>query len=177
MTAINKQSDEVEVAKARIEAVRQGILDGNQKFTARDLSDAKDALEFAELREDAKRAAEEKAAAAARRENLLGLQKQLSGVAEKQPIIEKKFNAFEKSLADYLSAVVVHQKELQAIRDALAGGGFVEGFTPGPIADIDCSAGLTVEIGATSARSVEPSETVKRLTDRLLGEFSQNLRA
>jgi hypothetical protein len=177
MKEINNEANEVETAKAKVEAVRQGILEGNQKLTARDLSEAKDALEFAELRQEARRAAEEKAAAAARRANLLDLQKQLSDIADTRPVIEKKFNAFEKSLTDYLSAVVVHQKELQAVRDAIQSGGFAEGFTPGPIEGIDVSIGRTVEIGATIATSIEPNEAIKQLTERLLGEFSQNLRS
>ncbi len=166
----------VEAAHAKIESIRSSIIDGDTKLNANDLAAARSALEFAELQDAAKQAAEQKAIAATRRANLLDLQKQLSGIADTRPAIDKKFTAFENSLTNYLSAVVVHQKELQAVRDAITNGGFVEGFAPGPIEGIPTSIGRTLEIGAASARNIEPNEAVKLFVERVLGQFSQDLR-
>jgi hypothetical protein len=175
MTQINN-GNAVETANARIESIRQAIINGDTKLSANDLAAAKNQLDFAELQEAAKKHAEEKAIADTRRANLLALQKTLGQIADSRPVIDKKFVVFEKSLTDYLSAVVVHQKELQVVRDAIQSGGFAEGFAPGPVENIPTSIGRTVEIGAASARNIEPNEEIKLLTERLLGEFSQNLR-
>jgi hypothetical protein len=175
MTQTNN-NNAVQSANAKIESIRQAIINGDTKLTSADLAAARSELEFAELQESAWVIAEQKAIEASRRANLLALKETLAKLADTRPAIDKKFTAFEKSLTDYLSAVVVHQKELQAIRDAIQTGGFAEGYMPGPIEGIDVSIGRTVEIGATSARNIEPIEAIKLLTERLLDEFSQNLR-
>jgi hypothetical protein len=176
MTQTNKELNTVATATAKIQTIRQAIIGGDTKLNANDLAAARSELEFARLRDEARQIAEQKAIDAARRATLLDLQKQLSGIADTTQIIEKKFSAFEKSLTDYLAAVVVHAKSLQSVRDAIASGGFAEGYTPGPIEGIDVSIGRKVEIGATSALNIEPAEAIQRLTERLLSEFSRNLR-
>ncbi len=175
MTQINN-TNAVEAAKSKIETIRQAIIGGDKKLTANDLSAARSELEFAELQESAKEIAASLAVDEARRSNLLDLQKQLRVVSESAVVVEKKFAAFEKNLTDYLSSVVVYQKDLRSVSDELANGGFLPGYTPGPIADVPATVGRNVEIGEVVAGHIEPKERIKTLVDRRLGEFGEDLR-
>jgi hypothetical protein len=177
MIKINEETNAVEAANAKIQSIRQAIVNGDKKFTASDLSNAKNELEFAELQDEAKRVAEQKAIDNSRRADLLNLQKTLAQIADSRPVIDKKFIAFEKNLSDYLSAVVVHYKELRAVREALMSGGFLPNTTPGAIEGLPASVGRTVGIGEIAVEDIQPQETIKTLTERLLGDFNQNLRA
>jgi hypothetical protein len=167
----------VDAAQTRISEIENAIINGDKKLSANDLAAAKNQLDFAELQEAAKKHAEQKAIADTRRADLLNLQKTLAQIADSHPVIEKKFAAFEKNLNDYLSAVVVHQRDLRGVRDALQNGGFLVSTTPGPIEGIPTENARTVAIGEIAANDIQPQETIKLLTERLLGEFSQNLRA
>ncbi len=167
----------VEAAQTRISEIENAIINGDTKLTATDLSNARNELEFAQVKEAARKHAEQKAIADTRRANLLDLQKQLSDIADTRPVIDKKFAAFEKNLNDYLSAVVVHQRDLRGVRDALQNGGFLVGTMPGLIEGIPTENARTVQIGAAAAADIQPNEEIKLLTERLLAEFSQNLRA
>lgn len=172
----NKETTAVELADAKIQSIRQSILSGDKKFTALDLSNAKNDLEFAQLQGEAEKIAEQKAIDNLRRADLLNLQNKLAQMAQIRPAIEKKFAAFEKSLTDYLSSVVAYQKDLRRVRDSLKAGGFLTNTTPGPIEGLPASDGRTVGIGDVATESIQPKETIEKLVERLLGEFSQNLR-
>ncbi len=158
----------VESANAKIESIKQSIIGGDKTLTSADLSRARAELEFCELQQEARAIAEEKAIEVSRRANLLDLQKQLAGLADTKPILEKKFTAFERTLADYLAAVAVYHRGLQSIRDSLQNGGFT--------ADTGISVGASGEIGNATAVNIIPGETIERLVERLLAEFNQNLR-
>jgi hypothetical protein len=177
MIKINEETNAVELATAKIQSIRQAIVNGDKKFTASDLSNAKNELEFAELQDEAKRIAEQKAIEDSRRADLLNLQKTLAQIADTRPVIDKKFAVFEKSLSDYLSAVVAYEKDLRIVRDSLRSGGFLPGTTPGAIEGLPTSDGRTVGIGEIAANDIQPQETIERLVERLLSDFNQNLRA
>jgi acetyl/propionyl-CoA carboxylase alpha subunit len=174
MTQTNENA--VETAHAQIESIKQGIMSGDTKLTSSDLSKARSELEFAELREEAKKHREERADEEKRRANLLVIKKQLSDIADSRQAIDKRFTLFEKSLGDYLSSVVVHQKELQSVRDSLQNGGFLNGRMPGPIKDINTSDGREVVIGEIVAEDISPNETIKLLIENRLAQFNQDLR-
>jgi hypothetical protein len=176
MIKTNEETNAVEMANAKIESIRQSILSGDKKLTASDLSNAKNELEFAELQDEAKKVAEQKAIDNLRRADLLNLQKTLAQIADSGPVIDKKFAVFEKSLSDYLSAVVAYEKDLRVVRDSLQAGGFLPGTTPGAIEGITALSGRTVEIGDVAAANIQPNDTIKTLVERFLGDFNQNLR-
>jgi hypothetical protein len=176
MTQTNNMNA-VQSANAKIQSIRQAIVNGDKKFTASDLSNAKNELEFAELQDEAKRVAEQKAIDNLRRADLLNLQKTLAQIADSRPVIDKKFLVFEKSLSDYLSAVVAYEKDLRVVRDSLRAGGFLPGTAPGVIEGLPASDGRTVGIGQVVAEDIQPNETIERLVERLLSDFNQNLRS
>ncbi len=175
MTQINNMNA-VDAAQTRISEIENAIINGDSKLTSTDLRGAKDALDFAKLQDAAKRRAEEKAVDAARRGELLKIEKKLAELANARPAIEKQFASFEKSLTDYLSAVVVYHKGLNSVRGELRDGGFLKDTMPGPIEGIPTENGRTVQIGEIAANGIQPQEEIKLLTERLLGEFNQNLR-
>jgi hypothetical protein len=177
MIKTNEETNAVELANAKIQSIRQSILSGDKKLTASDLSNAKNELEFAELQDEAKRVAEQKAIDNLRRADLLNLQKTLAQIADTRPVIDKLFIAFEKNLTDYLSSVVAYQKDLRGIRESLRAGGFLPSTTPGAIEGLPASEGRTVGIGEIGVQDIQPQETIETLVERLLGEFNQNLRA
>jgi acetyl/propionyl-CoA carboxylase alpha subunit len=169
-------TNHVETATAQIESIRRAIMSGDEKLTANDLNNAVSELAFCELREEAKKHREAKAIEATRKARLLDLQKELAKLADTRTAIDKRFTLFEKSLGDYLSSVVLYRQELQAVRDSLQNGGFLNGRMPGPIKDINTSDGREVVIGEIVAEDISPNETIKLLVENRLAQFNQDLR-
>jgi hypothetical protein len=183
-TQTTETTNAVEAARNKIESIRNGLINGDSKMTARDLSDAKDALEFAELKVQAVAIAEQKNAEAARRTTLLNLQKELRAVSDSRKSVDAKFTAFEKSLADYLTSASNYQNSLDAVRNSLRSNGLypgeqvaiINGVAPGQsyfgiqITDIR----RKLEIGEVSAENILPNDVVKPLVESALGEYSRN---
>jgi predicted nucleic acid-binding Zn-ribbon protein len=174
----------VRTAAAKLESLKQSILSGDSKLTSIDLSKARSELEFAELREEAKKHREAKADEEKRRAKLLDLQKQLAVVSDSRKSVDAKFTAFEKSLADYLAAATNYQNSLDAVRNSLRSNGLhpgeqiaiINGVAPGQtffgiqITDIR----RKLEIGEVSAENVLPEQEIKPLVESALGEYNRN---
>ncbi len=184
MKEINNEISAVEAAQNKIESIRRALINGDAKLTAADLAAARSELEFAELKTQAATVAEEKAAATARRANLLELQKELAAVNDSRVAVDKKFTAFEKSLADYLSTAANYQNALNGIRTSLQSAGiyprgYLELSAGIPPADTVPGIPVTDErrvlsIGETSAEGVLPGEAIKPLVERVLGEYERH---
>ncbi len=174
----------ITAAAAKLESLKQSILDGNKTLTPGDLSNALNELAFCELREEAKKHREEKAIEATRKARLLELQKQLSTVSDSRKSVDAKFSAFEKSLHEYLAFASNYQNSLNEIRSSLQTAGLypgeqvavVSGVAPGQtffgiqITDIR----RVLSIGAASASNVLPNDVVKPLIEKSLGEFNRH---
>jgi hypothetical protein len=184
MKMTNAPPNAIQAAENRIEAIRTALANGDSKLTARDLSDAKDALEFAELKAQAAEISKQKAAEAQRLSYVLGLEKQLATVSESRSGVDKKFAAFEKSLTDYLSTCSNYQNALNEIRSSLQTAGLYPGETfglVGGIAPPDVVPGVkvidsrrTLTINAASASNVLPDQEIKPLIEASLGEWNRH---
>ncbi len=186
MTTQTKQNSEmsaVQTAENKIEAIRQAIVGGDTKLNSADLAQARSELEFGELRESARVIAEEKATEAARKANLLKLQKKLATVRDSRGEVDKKFTAFEKSLADYLSSCGDYQNSLNGIRTALNTAGLYPGETVAIVGGVEPGqsfSGIRVtdirrvlSIGEVSAEGVLPEYEIKPLVEASLGEYGR----
>jgi hypothetical protein len=183
-TQTKEQTNPVEMAQAKIQSIQNALIGGNTKLTPRDLADAQSALEFARLQQRAAEISKQKTAEAQRLSLALGLEKQLASVAESRSGVDKKFVAFEKSLADYLSACSDYQRELNEIRNSLQTNGMYPGETVGLVGGIappDVVPGVKVTdvrrrltINSSSAESVLPSQEISAVTEKALGEYSRN---
>jgi chromosome segregation ATPase len=184
MTQTTETTNAVESAQNKISNIQQAIVGGNTKLNAQDLANARAALEFAELQQQAAEIAAEKAAKAARKANLLELQKELRAVSDSRKSVDAKFTAFEKSLSDYLTSASNYQNSLDAVRNSLRNAGMhpgeqtaiIGGVAPGQnffgiqITDIR----RKLEIGEVSAENVLPEQEIKPLVESALGEYNRN---
>jgi chromosome segregation ATPase len=179
-----KEISAVESAQNKIESIRNGLINGDQKIKVSDLTAAKNELEFAELKAQAATIAAEKAKQSERRAHLLELQKQLTAVSDSRKSVDAKFTAFEKSLSDYLTTASNYQNSLDAVRNSLRSNGLhpgeqtaiINGVGPG-----QSYFGITVtdirrklEIGEVSAENVLPNDLVKPLIESALGAYNRN---
>ncbi len=182
MKEIN-ETNAVEAAQNKIESIRRALINGDAKLTAADLAAARSELEFAELKTQAATIAEEKADEAARRANLLKLQKKLATVRDSRGEVDKKFIEFEKALADYLSSCGDYQNSLNGIRTALNTAGLYPGETVGIVGGVEPGqsfSGIRVTdirrvltIGEVSAEGVLPEYEIKPLVESALGEYGR----
>ncbi len=183
-TQTTETTNAVESAQNRIEAIRASLANGDEKIKAADLMTARNELEFQLLRQQASEISKQKTAEAQRLSFLLGLEKQLAAVSESRSGVDKKFAAFEKSLADYLSTCSNYQNELNGIRAALQAAGMHPGETVGLVGGIappDVVPGVTITdsrrtltINAASASNVLPDQEIKPRIEASLGEYSSN---
>jgi chromosome segregation ATPase len=174
----------VEAAQNKLESIRQALIAGDTKLKPKDLLESKNELEFAELQAEAAKIVEQKNAEAERKARLLELQKQLAAVNDSRSVVDKKFTAFEKSLADYLSSCSDYQNELNGIRSELQNAGMYPGETIGIRAGFepeDVVPGIKItdvrrvlSIGAVSAENVLPGEKIKTLVEASLGEYNRH---
>ncbi len=178
------QPTTIEEAQRRIDSIRAALISGAGKIKPSDLAEAKDELEFAQLRAEAKRYADEKAAIASRRANLLELQKKLQTVSDSRKTVDAKFAEFGKSLMAYLGSCSDYQNELNDIRNSLQANGLYPGATVvvgGATQAHDIVPGIEVTdirreltIGTESATNVLPDQEIKPLIERALGEYNRN---
>jgi small-conductance mechanosensitive channel len=179
-----KETSAVESAQAKITSIQQAVAAGNTKLNAQDLANARAALEFAELQQQAAEIVKQTNIEAERKAHLLDLQKRLEVVAGSRKVVNSKFAEFEKSLANYLTACTTYQNNLDSIRGALREAGMhpgeqtaiINGVAPG-----QSYFGITVtdirrklEIGEVSAENVLPNDAVKPLIEASLGEYSRH---
>ncbi len=184
MTRTNETTNAVESAQARIASIQQSVAAGNTKLNAQDLANARAALEFAELQQQAAEIVKQTNIEADRKAHLLDLQKRLEVVAGSNKVVNSKFAEFEKSLANYLTAATTYQNNLDSIRVALREAGMhpgeqtaiINGVGPG-----QTFFGITVtdirrklEIGEVSAENVTPDQEIKPLIEASLGEYSRH---
>jgi hypothetical protein len=184
MISTNETISAVQTAQNRIEAIRAALASGDEKIKSSDLMTARNELEFQLLREQAAEISKQKTAEAQRLSFLLGLEKQLAAVSESRSGVDKKFAAFEKSLADYLSTCSNYQNALNEIRSSLQAAGLYPGETVGLVGGIappDIVPGVTITdsrrrltINAASAENVLPSDVIKPLIEASLGEYSRH---
>jgi septation ring formation regulator EzrA len=175
---MNKQTNEpnaVQTATAKLAALRQSLIDGDEKLTANDLAAARNALEFAELQESARQIAAQKATDAARRANLLDLQKQLTAVSNSRKSVDAKFTELEKSMADYLQTASTYQKKMNSIRHSVQAE-FLNQSPLNPVPGLPTSdIRRVLTIGDVSAENYDPHEITKSLVERALADFDRNL--
>jgi chromosome segregation ATPase len=173
----------VEAASAKIESIKLAIMNGDSKLTSIDLSKARSELEFAELREEAKKHREEKAIEATRKARLLELQKQLSAVSDSHKTIDAKLESFTRSLHEYLTACTTFQNNLNSVRTALREDNLypesdviVAGVTPGKVTyGIEIQDRLrTLTIGETSVTNLTPGESIKTVVEQAVAAFERN---
>jgi predicted nucleic acid-binding Zn-ribbon protein len=184
MTQTTETPNAVSEARNKLDAIRSGLINGDKKLNAQDLSNARSELEFSELQQQAAEIAKQKNAESTRRTTLLNLQKELAAVGESRKTVDAKFTAFEKSLADYLAAATNYQNSLDAVRNSLRSNGLhpgeqtaiINGVGPG-----QAFFGITVtdirrklEIGEVSAENVLPEQEIKPLVEASLGEYNRH---
>jgi chromosome segregation ATPase len=173
----------VESAHAQIESIRRAIMSGDSKLTSIDLSKARSELEFAELREEAKKHREEKAIESTRKARLLELQKQLSAVSDSHKTIDAKLESFTRSLHEYLTACTTFQTNLNNVRTALRDADLypesdviVAGVTPGKTSyGIEIQDRLrTLTIGEISVTNLTPGESIKQRVEQSVADYERN---
>jgi small-conductance mechanosensitive channel len=184
LTQTTETTTAVESAQAKIQAIQQSIVGGDTKLNAQDLSNARAALEFAELQQQAAEIVKQTNIEAERKAHLLTLQKRLEVVNGSRKVVNSKFAEFEKSLANYLTAATTYQNNLDSIRAALREAGLypgeqiaiINGVGPG-----QSYFGITVtdirrklEIGEVSAENILPNDVVKPIVESALGEYNRN---
>ncbi len=175
MTHTNNEPNAVESAKSKIEAIRNGLINGDQKIKVSDLTAAKNELEFAELKAQAATIAAEKAKQSERRAHLLELQKQLTAVSNSRKSVDAKFTEFEKSLADYLQTASTYQKKMNSIRSSIQSE-FLNESPLNPVYGLPTSdIRRVLSIGEVSAENYDPHEITKLLIERALADFDRNL--
>jgi len=180
----NNVPNAIESAQAKIQNTQASLINGDEKIKAADLAAARNELEFQLLREQAAEISKQKTAEAQRLSLALGLEKQLASVAESRSIVDKKFTAFEKSLADYLSTCSNYQTELNEIRSSLQSHGMYPGETVGLVGGIappDIVPGVkitdsrrTLTINSASASNVLPEQEIKPLIESALGQYNRH---
>ncbi len=179
----NTHEAAIRAAQNKIESIRNGLINDDEKIKASDLTAAKNELEFAELKAQASELAAEKAREAERKAHLLELQKELQAVGESRKTVDAKFAAFQKSLADYLSSAAIYQNALNSVRTSLQTAGMHPGETTaivGGVAPGQTFFGISVsdvrrklEIGTVSAENVLPQQEIKSLVESSLGEYNR----
>ncbi len=122
MTQTTETTNAVEAANARIESLKQSILNGDPKLTANDLSNARGALEFAQLREDARIEREKRADLARRIERTREFEARLKAVGT-DTALETAQKRFEKGLRDYSLAADAHNERLSGIQAEMVAEG------------------------------------------------------
>jgi chromosome segregation ATPase len=184
MTQTTETTNAVESAQNKITSIQQAVAAGNTKLSAADLANARAALEFAELQQQAAEITKQTNAEADRKAHLLALQKRLEVVAGSRKVVNSKFAEFEKSLANYLTACTTYQNNLDSIRVALREADLypgeqiviINGIAPGQtffgitITDIRRKLG----IGEVSAENVLPDQEIKPLIEASLGEYNRH---
>ncbi len=166
----------VQAAENKIEAIKMALVNGDEKIKISDLAQARNELEFVQLKSQAAEIAKEKAAKAERRANLLSLQKKLAAVNDSRAGVEKKFSEFEKSLSDFLQTATLYQQALNTVRTELQAANFYHSDPPGVIEGIEVSdIRRVVGIGGITAENYDPHEISKRLLEASLADFDRNL--
>lgn len=113
-------TDSIETAQNKIESIRQALINGDTKLKPKDLLEAKNELEFAELQAEAARIAERKANEAARLERLKALRKRLRETSDTKAVNEAK-ERFEKAFDAYLQQIAIHNKNIADLRNEMIG--------------------------------------------------------
>jgi len=163
---MNNTLNPVEAAQARIDGLLNSMVDGGD-VTAKQLAEARAELELAGMRDEAERRRKNSQAAEGRREALLGLQERLQTDFDAKAVVacqERLANAIEA----YVSMAAENNRGLHAMRSELQAGGFVKGYTPGPVDGIEASDGTTVRIGDVVAHNLRPKEVVESLVAEIL---------
>jgi chromosome segregation ATPase len=183
MAQTTETTNVVESAQAKISNIQQAIVGGDTKLTAADLSNARAALEFAELQQAAREIIATETVEAERKAHLLELQARLKVIADSHKVVDSKFTEFSKSLANYLTACTTFQTNLNNVRGALREADLypetdviIAGVTPGKVAyGIQIQDRLRrLSIGEISAENVTPDHEIKPLIEASLGEWNRH---
>ncbi len=183
MTQTTETTNAVESARNKISNIQQSIVGGNTKLNAQDLANARAALEFAELQQQAAEISKQKNAEAERKTHLLNLQTRLKVIADSHKVIDAKLESFTKSLHEYLTACTTFQTNLNNVRGALREADLypetdviLAGVTPGKVAY-----GIQIQdrmrrlsIGEISVENVTPDQEIKPLIEASLGEYNRH---
>ncbi|OLE54572.1 MAG: hypothetical protein AUG51_07765 [Acidobacteria bacterium 13_1_20CM_3_53_8] len=122
---MNTTQNEIESAKARVEAIRTRLVAGDTKVTAKQLADARAEIEFAELRAEAEVQARRERAETERRERLNDFQQRLAALdSQKLDILRERVRA---AVEEYVSEAAAFNNELEAIRQAVGEPGAFPG--------------------------------------------------
>jgi predicted nucleic acid-binding Zn-ribbon protein len=184
MTQTTETTNAVEAARNKISNIQQSIVGGDKKLNAQDLANARAALEFAELQQQAAEIVKQTNIEADRKAHLLDLQKRLEVVSGSRKVVNSKFAEFQKSLANYLTSCSTYQNNLNSIRTALAEAGMhpgeqiavINGAAPGQsyfgiqVTDVR----RKLEIGEVVAENVLPEQEIKPLIEASLGEYNRH---
>jgi septal ring factor EnvC (AmiA/AmiB activator) len=170
-------------AQNKINGIQQAIVDGNTKLTAADLSNARAALEFAELQQTARQIIEQEAAETEKKAHLLSLQKRLTVIRDSQKTVDAKLESFTKSLSEYLTACSTFQNNLNSVRTALRENDLY------PETDIITAAApagklafgvqiqdrmRTLTIGEVSVTNLTPGESIKTVVEKSVADYERN---
>jgi predicted nucleic acid-binding Zn-ribbon protein len=170
-------------AQNKINGIQQAIVDGNTKLTAADLSNARAALEFAELQQRARQIIEQEAAETERKAHLLSLQKRLTVIRDSQKTVDAKLESFTRSLSEYLTACSTFQNNLNSVRTALRENDLY------PESDIITAAApagklaygvqiqdrlRTLTIGTISVTNLNPADSIKPILEKSVADYERN---
>jgi chromosome segregation ATPase len=178
-----KEISAVESAQNKISNIQQAIVGGNTKLNAQDLANARSALEFAQLQEEARKIIAVETAEADRKAHLLDLQKRLKVIADSHKTIDAKLESFTRSLHEYLTACTTFQNNLNNVRAALRESDLypesdviLAGVTPGKVAY-----GIQIQdrmrrlsIGEISVENLTPAESIKQRVEQSVADFERN---
>ncbi len=162
----------VETAHARIESIRQSILDGDPKLTSGDLAAARSDLEFAQLREDARIEREKRADLSRRIERTREFEARLKAV-ENDTALETAQKRFEKALSAYAETADAHNERLSAIQAEMIAEGLQQNGTnrEGIPIEVKFPSGEhhPLRIGEAQVRFASLRKPVKDFVDQVLG--------
>jgi hypothetical protein len=179
----NNEPNAVLEAQNKINGIQQAIVDGNTKLTAADLSNARAALEFAELQQTARQIIEQEAAETEKKAHLLNLQKRLTVIRDSHKTIDAKLESFTRSLSEFLTACLTFQNNLNSVRTALREDDLypesdviIAGVPAGKLAfGVQIQDRLrTLSIGEISATNVNPAESIKQRVEQSVADYERN---
>jgi len=182
-TQTTETTNAIESAQAKISNIQQAVAAGNTKLNAQDLANARAALEFAELQQQAAEIVKQTNIEADRKTHLLELQQRLKVINDSHKVIDAKLESFTKSLHEYLTACSTFQNNLNNVRGALRGAELypetdviVAGTTPGKTSyGIQVQDRMrTLSIGEISVTNLTPGESIKQRVEQSVAEFERN---
>jgi hypothetical protein len=137
------------------------------KLKPKDLLEAQNELEFAELRAEAQAERERKAEQQRRHDQLITMRESLKKIGEQKRVDESR-KRFAEALEIYCQEIAQHNALVGEFRNDLSGKGFQsEKSFPG----LETDTGVVVRIGDANAQAVDALRDVRNETDQMLRKY------